>query len=84
MRGRAGTEPVLVKLGEKYGKSPEQILLRWDLQQDVVTIPKSVHKNRIEENAAIFDFELSEEDMAIIYSLDKNDRLGPNPDNPGF
>ncbi len=84
MRGRAGTEPAIVEMGKKYDKSPEQILLRWDLQQDVVTIPKSVHENRIKENADIFDFELTEEDMTIIYSLDKNDRLGPDPDHPDF
>lgn len=84
MRGRARTEPILVEMGKKYGKSPEQILLRWDLQQDVITIPKSVHKNRIKENSDIFDFELSEDDMRKIYSLDRNDRLGPDPDHVNF
>lgn len=84
MRGRAGTEPVLIDLGKKYGKSPEQIILRWDIQQNIITIPKSVHENRIRENAEIFDFELSDEDMSKINALDKNMRLGPDPDNFSF
>lgn len=76
--------PVLLKLGKKYGKSPAQIVLRWDLQHGIVTIPKSVHDVRIRENADIFDFELSEEDMKEIDALNQNYRWGPNPDNFNF
>ncbi|MBW4085716.1 aldo/keto reductase [Paenibacillus sp. S150] len=76
--------PVLLKLGKKYGKSPAQIVLRWDLQHGIVTTPKSVHDVRIRENANIFDFELSEEDMKEIDVLNQNYRWGPNPDNFNF
>jgi diketogulonate reductase-like aldo/keto reductase len=76
--------PVLKQLGEKYGKSPAQIVLRWDIQNEVITIPKSVRESRIIENADIFDFELSEEDMEAINSLNQNKRFGSNPDNFNF
>lgn len=83
MQGRLDL-PLLIQFGEKYGKSPAQIVLRWDLQHDVVTIPKSSNKNRIVENTGIFDFELSEEDMQAIDSLNENRRLGADPDNFNF
>ncbi len=76
--------PLLGELGRKYGKSPAQIVLRWDLQNEVVTIPKSIHENRIVENAAIFDFELSSDDMEAINELNKNKRFGSDPDNFHF
>lgn len=76
--------PLLAELGAKYGKSPAQIVLRWDLQHGVVTIPKSITKHRIEENANVFDFELSEDDMKLIDSLNQNKRFGPDPDNFDF
>lgn len=73
--------PTLLQLGEKYQKSPAQIVLRWDLQNDVVTIPKSVNKQRIAENASIFDFELSAEDMEKINRMNRNERFGADPDD---
>ncbi|UKS24471.1 aldo/keto reductase [Paenibacillus sp. HWE-109] len=76
--------PVLHQLADKYGKSPAQIVLRWDIQHGVVTIPKSVTEHRIRENAAIFDFELSSEDIALIDSLNENKRIGPDPDHVTF
>jgi len=76
--------PVLLKLAKKHGKTPAQIVLRWDLQHGIVTIPKSVHDARIRENADIFDFELSDEDMKEIDALNQNYRWGPNPDNFNF
>ncbi|OPH46934.1 glyoxal reductase [Paenibacillus ferrarius] len=76
--------PVLQQLADKYGKSPAQIVLRWDIQHGVVTIPKSVTEHRIRENAAIFDFELSAEDVALIDSLNENKRIGPDPDHVTF
>lgn len=79
MQGRLDF-PLLVGLGNKYSKSPAQIVLRWDLQNEVVTIPKSVHENRIIENANIFNFELSEEDMTEIDKLHQNKRFGADPD----
>ncbi|MBS4177741.1 aldo/keto reductase [Lederbergia citrea] len=72
--------PTLTELAAKYGKKPAQIVLRWDLQHGVVTIPKSVHKERIQENADIFDFTLSEEDMKAIDQLNQDYRFGPDPD----
>ena len=62
--------PTLKEIGEKYGKSTAQTALRFLLQCDVVVIPKSVHRNRMEENFNVFDFTLSEEDMARIEALD--------------
>jgi len=81
MRGRVQNIPQIVDIAKKYKKTPAQIVLRWDLQHGVVTIPKSVHKERIEENADIFDFELTEEEMKIIDNLDQSKRFGANPDD---
>ncbi len=72
------------QIAEKYQKSPAQVLLRWDLQHQVVTIPKSTNPKRIAENANIFDFELSAEDMLKIDQLDKGKRVGPDPDHFNF
>lgn len=83
-RGRILSEPVLVALAEKYRKSVAQIILRWHLQNDIIIIPKSVTPVRIKENAQIFDFELTNEDMEKINSLNKNERFGPDPDHFDF
>lgn len=64
------TNPVLSSIGDKYGKTAAQVALRWNVQRGVVVIPKSVHKNRMEQNIDIWDFTLSEEDMAEISKLD--------------
>ena len=64
------THPVLTSIGEKYGKSAAQVALRWNVQRGVVVIPKSVHKNRMEQNIDIWDFALSDTDMAEIAKLD--------------
>ena len=66
------TEPVLLEIAQKYGKTPAQIILRWNVQQGVIVIPKSVHKERMEENLAIWDFVLDDGDMAQIALLDQN------------
>jgi methylglyoxal/glyoxal reductase len=76
--------PLLMELSQKYGKTPAQVVLRWHIQHDVVVIPKSVHEHRIRENAQIFDFTLSDEDMARIDSLNENKRFGPDPDTFDF
>lgn len=65
------TEPVLNEIAAKHGKTAAQVILRWNVQQGVIIIPKSVHKNRMEENLGIWDYSLDEEDMAQISSLDK-------------
>lgn len=64
------THPVLTAIGRKYSKSAAQVALRWNVQRGVVVIPKSVHKERIEQNMNIWDFQLSDEDMAEIAKLD--------------
>lgn len=84
MQGKIFDVPEMVELAEKYGKSVVQLVLRWNLQKGVVTIPKSVKKERIEDNAKVFDFEISEEDVKLIDSLDKHERVGPDPDNFNF
>ncbi|MBE1444512.1 aldo/keto reductase [Paenibacillus sp. OAS669] len=76
--------PLLAELGAKYGKSPAQIVLRWDLQHGVVTIPKSISANRIQENGNVFDFQLTQDEMASIDALNKEHRFGPHPDHINF
>ena len=77
-------DPVLAGLATKHHKSVAQIVLRWDVQAGVITIPKSVHAARIAENAAIFDFELSPAEMTAIDALDRNQRNGADPFNFNF
>ncbi|TQR35823.1 aldo/keto reductase [Brevibacillus brevis] len=84
MQGQLLDNPVLKGIAEKYGKSIAQVIIRWDLQNGVVTIPKSTKEHRIVENASVFDFELSKEDMEMIHSLNQNHRVGPDPDNFDF
>ena len=69
------TNPVLKAIGEKYGKSVAQTALRFLIQRDVVVIPKSTHKERMEQNLDVFDFSLSAEDMEAIGKLDKGESL---------
>jgi methylglyoxal/glyoxal reductase len=77
-------DPVLVEIAKRHGKSVAQIVLRWDLQSGVVTIPKSVKSHRIAENAGLFDFALSADEMTAINALDRSDRAGPDPFNFSF
>ena len=84
MQGQIVNEQAVQKLAEKYQKTPAQIALRWDLQHEVVTIPKSIHSNRIAENTQIFDFEISQADMNVLDALDEGKRVGPDPDNFDF
>ncbi|APA03721.1 glyoxal reductase [Bacillus velezensis] len=84
MQGQLLDHPVLQEIAKKYGKSAAQVILRWDLQNGVITIPKSTKKHRIEENANVFDFELSADDMKRIDDLNENLRVGPDPDNFDF
>ncbi|MGE6256642.1 aldo/keto reductase [Heyndrickxia sporothermodurans] len=83
-QGQLLDHPVLQEIASKYNKSIAQVILRWDLQNGVVTIPKSIKEHRIIENATIFDFELSSDDMERIDSLNQNHRVGPDPDNFDF
>jgi diketogulonate reductase-like aldo/keto reductase len=72
-------DPVLVEIAQRHSKSVAQVVLRWDIQRGVVTIPKSAQANRITENAAIFDFALSAAEMTAIDGLDQNQRSGADP-----
>ena len=84
MQGQLLNNVELQEIAEKYGKSVAQVILRWDLQNGVITIPKSTKEHRIVENASVFDFELTAEDIARIDSLNQNHRVGPDPDNFDF
>ncbi|MNW27203.1 Glyoxal reductase [compost metagenome] len=82
--GRLLTHELVQEIAAKYNKSVAQVILRWDLQHDIITIPKSINESRIIENADIFDFELSAEDVQKIDSLNRNERFGSDPDNFNF
>jgi methylglyoxal/glyoxal reductase len=84
MQGKVAQVPELIEIGKHHHKTPAQIALRWGLQHEVVMIPKSVHKERIIENAGLFDFQLSADEMKRIDALDQNQRLGADPDNFNF
>ncbi|MGB5647197.1 MAG: aldo/keto reductase [Muriicola sp.] len=84
MQGQIFDMEVFKEMAAKYEKTIAQLVLRWDLQKGVVTIPKSSKKQRIIDNAAIFDFAISEKDMAVLDKLDKGKRFGPDPDNFDF
>lgn len=75
---------ILKEIAKKYNKTAAQVVLRWDLQSQVVTIPKSTNERRLIENIDIFDFNLSKDDMDKIDSLNKDLRVGPDPDNFDF
>ncbi|MCY8234725.1 aldo/keto reductase [Priestia endophytica] len=79
-QGQLLDEPLLKKIAEKYNKSVAQVILRWDLQHGVITIPKSTKEHRIIENADVFDFELSQEEVEKIDSLNQDSRAGSHPD----
>lgn len=74
----------LVAIGEKYGKSPAQVILRWDTQQGIVALPKSVTPSRMKQNLEVFDFSLTPEEIALIDGLNENTRAGSDPDNFSF
>ncbi|MFD0620065.1 aldo/keto reductase [Paenibacillus sp. GCM10027629] len=84
MQGKLLDDPMLTEIAAKYGKSVSQVILRWDLQNGVITIPKSVNPERIAQNGDIFDFELSAEDMERIQAMNKEQRVGPDPDHIDF
>ena len=75
---------VLKTIAQKYEKSVAQVILRWNIQRQIVPLSKTVHTNRMEENLAVFDFELSQEDMHFIASLDENQTLFGKNENPDY
>lgn len=84
MRGGVFRIPELVEIAERHGKTAAQVSIRWILQLGVTAIPKSVHAERLRENADVYDFELTAEEMATIASLDTGERIGPHPDRHGM
>lgn len=84
MQGQIFSKEVIQQLAEKHQKTMSQITLRWHYQQGVVQIPKSIKKERILENIEIFDFELSEDDLQQINTLNTHTRIGPDPDTITF
>ncbi|MCU4798465.1 aldo/keto reductase [Bacillus cereus] len=84
MQGQLLDNETLQEIAEKHGKTTAQVILRWDLQNGVITIPKSTKEHRIIANADVFNFELTKEDMEKIDALNENHRVGPDPDNFDF
>ncbi|ENQ3111936.1 aldo/keto reductase [Bacillus cereus] len=84
MQGQLLDNETLQAIAEKHGKTTAQVILRWDLQNGVITIPKSTKEHRIIANADVFNFELTKEDMEKIDALNENHRVGPDPDNFDF
>lgn len=80
-KGRIFDQPLLQEIAAAHGKHPAQILIRWDLQLGVVTIPKSVHRERLAANGDVFDFTLSDDELERIADLDQGERVGPDPDS---
>ena len=83
MKGRVLDMPEIVNIGEKHGKPAVHVTLRWLLQLGVIVIPKSARQARIQTNADVFDFELTDEEMQIMATLNTGERTGPHPDEFG-
>ncbi|MEI2463429.1 aldo/keto reductase [Niallia taxi] len=84
MQGKLLDNSLLMTIAAKYNKSVAQVIIRWDLQNGVITIPKSIKEHRIIENADVFDFSLTSEEMEQIAGLNEDLRVGPDPDNFDF
>ena len=80
MQGKLLDHPTIKKIATKHQKTPAQVILRWDIQQDILLVVKSVHEDRMRSNADVFDFSLDEQDMQALAQLDEGLRSGPNPD----
>lgn len=79
-RGRVLDDEAIVSVSERHNRTPAQVTLRWHIERGDVVFPKTVHRDRMEENFALFDFTLDGSDMAAIDALDRGKRLGPHPD----
>ncbi|MBM7472973.1 aldo/keto reductase [Subtercola frigoramans] len=79
-QGKVLDDAVIVSIGERLGRSPAQVTLRWAIQRGDIVFPKSVTRSRVEENFALFDFELTDDDVSAITALNRDERTGPNPD----
>ena len=79
-KGTDINDPVMIRLAEKYHKTPAQIILRWHYQNGIITIPKTVHRQRMAENLSIFDFALDKQDMELIQQLNTGVSNRKKPD----
>ncbi|WP_406142055.1 aldo/keto reductase [Streptomyces sp. NBC_01089] len=79
-QGKVLDDPTITGIARRVGRTPAQVTLRWHIQRNDIVFPKSVTRSRVEENFALFDFELTEADMAAITGLDRGERTGPDPD----
>jgi 2,5-diketo-D-gluconate reductase A len=79
-QGAVLDDKVVGEVAERHGKSPAQVVLRWHIQLGNIVFPKSVTPERIKENFAVFDFELADDDVAAVSSLNRDERTGPDPD----
>jgi len=79
-QGRIVDDATIVEIAETKGRTPAQVTLRWHLQRGDIVFPKSVTRSRVEENFAVFDFELSDDEVAAIEAVNRDERIGPDPD----
>ncbi len=79
-QGKVLDDPVVVEVAEAVGRTPAQAVLRWHVQRGDIVFPKSTTPSRMQENFALFDFELSDDQMREVTGLDRNERIGPDPD----
>jgi len=79
-QGKVLDDPTIGRIAKRYGKTPAQVTLRWHIQRGDVVFPKSATRSRVQENFAIFDFELADDDVTDISLLDREERIGPHPD----
>jgi diketogulonate reductase-like aldo/keto reductase len=84
MQGKVGDVPAIATIAKRLRRTPEQVVLHWELQHRVVTIPRSSNPKHIGSNAELFDFELTPDDIALLNELDRNQRFGPDPDRVNF
>jgi len=79
-QGAVLTDPVITAIADRVSRTPAQVTLRWHIQRGDIVFPKSVTRSRVEENFALFDFELTDDDLAAISGLNRDERTGPDPD----
>ena len=79
-QGAVLTDPVITAIADRVSRTPAQVTLRWHIQRGDIVFPKSVTRSRVEENFALFDFELTGDDLAAISGLNRDERTGPDPD----